>query len=306
MSTVSEGRRSAGVRIDDAILRFRDARARARSLPKSHIVWSQIWQATLIEIASATATAPKASDLGAFVRARVTLEVELDVDRRRRVRLPDDIDVQVSGVLGAVDESVSELRAANAPGTTLAPLHRSEAEGDLILRAPLFPLLVSSPFGTRADPFSGVRRFHAGVDFEAPHGTPVYAAASGVVVWAGRQGGYGNHVVIDHGDGVRTHYSHLSDIDTEIGAFVKEGDAVGFVGSTGRSTGPHLHFGVTDDSGEFMDPLALLDVPFANQQGQVRTSGNIRVRPIPVHGNLAMQRANDGAVELVQITSQRR
>jgi murein DD-endopeptidase MepM/ murein hydrolase activator NlpD len=169
----------------------------------------------------------------------------------------------------SVDESVQELRAANAPGT-LAPSPRME-EGELVLRAPVSPMLVSSPFGRRHDPFTGNTRYHAGVDLSAREGTAVFTSATGIVVYAGLQGGYGRYIVVDHGEGVRTHYAHLSAIRTEVGALVIEGDVIGAVGSTGRSTGPHLHFAVTDNVGAFLDPLAVLDVPFASLAGQVAT-----------------------------------
>lgn len=119
---------------------------------------------------------------------------------------------------------------------------------------------VSSPFGVRKDPFNGNRRFHAGVDLGANEGVIVYAA-TGTVVFAGWAGGFGRHVVVDHGDGFRTSYSHLSDFFVQAGELVHGGDALGAVGSTGRSTGPHLHFAVMNGSGSFLDPIVVLGVP---------------------------------------------
>jgi hypothetical protein len=259
---------AAGVLIDRALQDFVSTRVGARQHPKTSAVWTEAWDKVLHRIGRACEAAPRASDLGAFVRARVTLEVELDRDRARGLLLPDDIDRRVRAVLVSVDEGVGELRAANVPGT-LAPSPRLQ-EGELVLRAPVAPMIVSSPFGVRADPFTGARRFHAGVDLDAPSGSTVYSAASGLVVFAGNQGGYGKQVVIDHGDGVRTHYSHLSVIVVDPGQTVEEGDPVARVGSTGRSTGPHLHFAVTNEEGDFLDPAALIDVPWSSIARQVK------------------------------------
>jgi murein DD-endopeptidase MepM/ murein hydrolase activator NlpD len=106
---------------------------------------------------------------------------------------------------------------------------------------------VSSPFGYRVDPFTGATRYHAGVDIAAAYGREVPSAGAGQVVFSGSQGGYGNTVVVEHADGIRTRYAHLSSIQVEAGAIVDAGTVVGRVGSSGRSTGPHLHFEVLQD-----------------------------------------------------------
>jgi murein DD-endopeptidase MepM/ murein hydrolase activator NlpD len=262
---------SAGVRIDRALVEFSDVRARARRQGHGSGLWHRAWIDVLAAIDEAVTQPPVAGDLGAFVRARATLDVELVNDRRRQALLPEDLERRVQRTLFGVDESVQELRAANAPGTTLNSLPRL-ADGDLTLRAPLSVMVVSSPFGRRPDPFTGASRYHAGVDLDGEEGTAIFAAATGVVVYAGPQGGYGRYIVVDHGGGVRTHYAHCSTITTSLGAVVEEGDVIGQVGSSGRSTGPHLHFAVTDDLGRFLDPMALLDVPFDSLENQVATS----------------------------------
>jgi murein DD-endopeptidase MepM/ murein hydrolase activator NlpD len=104
---------------------------------------------------------------------------------------------------------------------------------------------LESGFGGRRNPFSGVGwEFHSGQDIESPPGAPVVAGASGTVTFVGWQSGYGQLVVIDHGGGLTTRYGHLSHIDVEAGQVVTRGEIVGRVGSTGRSTGPHLHYEV--------------------------------------------------------------
>lgn len=101
---------------------------------------------------------------------------------------------------------------------------------------------LSSSFGNRSDPFLGVLAFHAGLDFRAEHGEPIRATAAGKVESAGRDGGYGLMVEIDHSNGISTRYAHMSHISVKVGDKVVPGTMIGRVGSTGRSTGPHLHY----------------------------------------------------------------
>lgn len=103
---------------------------------------------------------------------------------------------------------------------------------------------LSSTFGYRSDPFNGGRRLHSGLDMAGAHGSPIYATADGVVSFAGRQSGYGNVVVLRHAMGFETRYAHMSRIRVQEGQRVSRGDQIGDMGSTGRSTGPHLHYEV--------------------------------------------------------------
>jgi murein DD-endopeptidase MepM/ murein hydrolase activator NlpD len=116
---------------------------------------------------------------------------------------------------------------------------------------------VTSPFGYRADPFIGRLALHTGVDLLQPYGSDIRATAAGRVVHAGVAGGYGNMVEIDHGFGLATVYGHMSEIDVSEGQVVAAGDLLGRLGSTGRSTGPHLHYEVRVD-GEPVDPERFL------------------------------------------------
>jgi murein DD-endopeptidase MepM/ murein hydrolase activator NlpD len=109
---------------------------------------------------------------------------------------------------------------------------------------------LSSPFGNRIDPLNGRGAFHAGLDFSAPQGTVIVAAAGGSVAYAGFRADYGWTVEIDHGNGLATRYAHASRLLVAAGALVMPGERIALVGSTGRSTGPHLHFEVLRDGAQ--------------------------------------------------------
>ena len=114
---------------------------------------------------------------------------------------------------------------------------------------------MASGFGYRSDPFTKARKFHAGMDFSAKTGTPIFATGDGVVERAdATASGYGNHIVIRHGFGYETLYGHLSKYKCRAGQHVKRGDIIGYVGSTGRSEGPHCHYEV-HKNGEVVNPL---------------------------------------------------
>ncbi|HEY7978732.1 MAG TPA: M23 family metallopeptidase [Rhizomicrobium sp.] len=132
---------------------------------------------------------------------------------------------------GAHGEELDELFAGlrHVPLTT--PVHGSQFE-------------ITSGFGGRVDPFTHHVSFHPGIDFAGPWGTPIAATAPGTVVYAGPRGGYGNMVEIDHGYGIHTRYGHMSAILVHVGQKISKGSFVGKLGSTGRSTGPHVHYEV--------------------------------------------------------------
>lgn len=114
---------------------------------------------------------------------------------------------------------------------------------------------VASGYGSRIDPVYKTIKFHAGLDFSAPQGTPIYATANGIARTAGNLGnGYGNHVVINHGYGYETLYGHMFKVKVKAGQRVKRGEVIGWVGSTGKSTGPHCHYEV-HKNGRPVDPI---------------------------------------------------
>ncbi|WP_321818068.1 MULTISPECIES: M23 family metallopeptidase [unclassified Paraburkholderia] len=139
--------------------------------------------------------------------------------------------------------------AVDCMAATLTALEQAVAEHEAALQAfpgrrPTEAGRLGSPFGNRIDPFTKRLSFHPGLDIVAPTGTPIFAAAGGRVIFAGPKAGYGNCVDIDHGNGFTTRYGHASKIDVQVGQIVLAGDHIADVGSTGRSTGPHLHFEV--------------------------------------------------------------
>ncbi len=137
--------------------------------------------------------------------------------------------------------------------------YASKKVKSLPLGTPVKTPVVSSHFGTRVDPFNGRVAMHSGIDFKAPTGTPVMASGAGKVIKAGRSGGYGKVVTIRHPSGFTTRYAHLSSILVKEGQRVKLGQKIGKIGSTGRSTGPHLHYEVRSN-GSARNPSKYLKV----------------------------------------------
>jgi murein DD-endopeptidase MepM/ murein hydrolase activator NlpD len=144
----------------------------------------------------------------------------------------------------------AELRRRQA-GQGITPSGRG------VLRAPLASPSITSSYGWRVHPIYGDRRLHAGIDLRGATGTPILAAGDGVVAFAGWRGGYGNTVIVDHGGSLATLYAHQSAVSVGSGQAVSRGQVLGGVGSTGNSTGPHLHFEVRV-SGTPVDPMNYL------------------------------------------------
>lgn len=136
-------------------------------------------------------------------------------------------------------------------------LQAQEPGDDELTRLPVQPVHITSRFGRRSDPFGHGEAFHSGIDFAAPAGTAVRAAGDGLVIAASFRKDYGNVVMVDHGDGCVTLYAHNRKLLVRVGDPVLAGQEIAEVGSTGRSTGPHLHFEVRQ-SGERVDPKRYL------------------------------------------------
>ncbi len=164
------------------------------------------------------------------------------------------------------------------------PVARPDDAGEPVALGP-----VSSAFGWRRDPINGQSRFHKGVDIKAAYGQAVPSVAPGRVVSAGTQGGYGLTVVVEHDSGIRTRYAHLSAVAVEPGEVVGRGQDVGRVGSSGRSTGPHLHFEVLED-GRPVNPATAMQKLAENDPFKkvrvVADSSIGRVSEYPGHGGV--------------------
>lgn len=160
---------------------------------------------------------------------------------------------------------VNELESENLtvgqqlfiPGAKLDSNKLRDAMGDMFKCPITAKFRISSHFGRRADPFSGAPSNHTGVDFACPTGTPVNASMGGKVAFVGYSNIFGNYIIMNHSNGYQTLYAHLSKVLTKKGIWVNQGTKIGLVGSTGYSTGPHLHFTVYKN-GKLMDPLKLI------------------------------------------------
>ena len=203
---------------------------------------------------------------------KVLAETEERIDSRtRHVRsVLDDLGVDVKSAPRGVGGPFVPLKAPQAGASNfdrqfyrinIARAQLDQYSQTLVtvpLRKPVTGEIdMSSPFGVRMDPFLHRPAMHTGLDMRGDVGDPVHATASGRVSIAGREGGYGNMVEIEHGNGLATRYGHLSEIDVRVGQKVRIGEVIGRIGSTGRSTGPHLHYETRVD-GDAVDPQKFL------------------------------------------------
>jgi murein DD-endopeptidase MepM/ murein hydrolase activator NlpD len=182
-----------------------------------------------------------------------------------RIGLDPELEINAAALGGPFEPAFDDPAASAhivAANAVMEALARYQLARDAVLEAPVHrPLLgalsISSGYGNRTDPFNGRTAYHSGIDFRAASGTDILAAGAGKVVFAGRNSGYGNMIDIEHADGIVTRYGHLSRIEVRVGQTVDVGEVIGLVGSTGRSTGPHLHFEVRRND-QAVDPGAFL------------------------------------------------
>lgn len=168
--------------------------------------------------------------------------------------------VSVEEILDANDlssETLSKEMELFIPGAKLDSAALKKAMGELFICPIKASYRISSYFGRRSDPFTGAASNHTGVDLACPQGTSIYSAMSGKVAYVGWSNVFGNYVIINHGNGYQTLYAHMIKSLAKTGAYVDQGAKIGLVGSTGYSTGPHLHFTVYKN-GKLVDPLTLL------------------------------------------------
>lgn len=162
-----------------------------------------------------------------------------------------DVDSEL-GPLPQLDSDVAFTGACRS--SICAGLYREDISFKDIIKRPVSGGRISSHYGWRVHPITHNHRMHTGIDYAVPIGTQVKAAQHGKVIFAGRQGGYGNLLVIKHNDTYRTAYAHLDKFNVAIGDWVNQGDVVAYSGNTGLSTGPHLHFEIRKN-GLSLNPL---------------------------------------------------
>jgi murein DD-endopeptidase MepM/ murein hydrolase activator NlpD len=171
-------------------------------------------------------------------------EVTLAYGIKQKLEGPSDISAD-SKLVPTFRETLAEYDFLK--GASYSMLHHNfPRQWQLNIRPSLWPVYgrILSTYGSRSDPFSGEGAFHTGVDLSAPEGTPVHAAADGVVIHAEWSGRYGKMVVVDHGNGMQTYYAHLSRFYAVPGQETRQGQVIGYSGATGRVTAPHLHYEV--------------------------------------------------------------
>ena len=212
-------------------------------------------------------------------RARKAEEAmrKLDLDPQSITRNADDA---IGGPLEHLETSHGEIDPRfERLGLSLARMTALERALDSIPQVVPAGQRISSGFGYRRDPFTGRGAMHGGIDFKGPVGSPIYAAANGVVTFAGWKSGYGKVVEIEHGNGMLTRYAHMSRFGVTQGQKVEAGATIGGIGSTGRSTGPHLHFEVRIND-RAVDPRKFLEIApdvlkEARRAGSVRTPATL-------------------------------
>jgi len=181
-------------------------------------------------------------------------------------------DAKAGGVSGG-DEQFKQLFASWESLENGGPANPAPAPTVSIpSRMPLAGAALTSDFGMRTHPVLGGRRAHNGIDLAAPTGTPIYATADGIVARADRFSSYGLYVQIEHGAELETRYAHMSRIAVAAGERVSKGDIIGYVGSTGRSTGPHLHYEVRV-AGEAVNPIPYMVESEAQQSLALTRNG---------------------------------
>ncbi len=200
---------------------------------------------------------------------KLGLDPRAVVRKAEREAMGGPLEVLATSATGEVDPRFERL------GLSLARMSALERTLDGVPQVvPAAGKMVSSSFGYRRDPFTRRAAMHSGIDFKGAHGSPILAAGDGKVIYAGWKSGYGKFVEIAHGNGLTSRYAHMSRIDVKNGERVEGGERVGALGSTGRSTGPHLHFEVRINN-RAVNPRPFLETA-PDVLKEVRGTGSVR------------------------------
>jgi murein DD-endopeptidase MepM/ murein hydrolase activator NlpD len=176
-------------------------------------------------------------------------DFQLSNEIKNNLNKDAELTAQIDKMSGALEFKIQQLTALESILLGLNIEQESKLAG-----RPIGKGWLSSYYGVRKDPFSGKPTMHRGIDFAGKEGSSVVATGAGVVTWSGKRFGYGNMVEIDHGNGLKTRYGHNKELTVEVGDVVTKGQALALMGSTGRSTGPHVHYEVIKN-GRQVDPL---------------------------------------------------
>jgi murein DD-endopeptidase MepM/ murein hydrolase activator NlpD len=167
-----------------------------------------------------------------------------------------DVQEQLATMFARLDNSLDSRESQLKVLQSMLADNKLKSERTVAGR-PIVKGWMSSEYGMRTDPFHGDKRWHGGVDFAGRKGSDIIAVASGVVTWSGERSGYGKMVEVNHSDGFVTRYAHNSENIAKLGAIVKKGELIAKMGSSGRSTGPHVHFEVFKN-GRTVDPASYI------------------------------------------------
>lgn len=243
--------------LEDFAARSRVIRTQVLTGSAMHELQVENWLSLEAQLRAWMRRPAKETPLEEVRHARAVLEAELGEDARVYGDIPAEL---AEAVLARLDRL--ELREAR-----LKPRRRRKPNEPALLAWPVYPVYITSPFGIRRHPITGVTREHLGLDLAAKRNQVISAAAAGWVLRAGWNGSHGLQVELQHENGLRTRYSHLSQVLVATGDTLDQGEALGLAGRTGLATGVHLHFEVWRE-GEPLDPLEELEPPPDEAEGE--------------------------------------
>jgi len=222
------------------VSRFNELRTQKDELKNRYSRLEQVAQERDIQVASLGSLASEVSSLYGL-KSDATMDAASSAEHIQDAQVSSSLDrlyaLKDTALSGAAATGISLGLTRNV--TTADWMRANSAPNIWPVEGP-----VTGSFGERIDPFNGEGAFHRGIDISASYGQPVIAPADGVVSFADFMGGYGRAVVLDHGHGISTRYGHLASYAVVAGQYVRRGDTIGYVGLSGRSTGPHLHYEV--------------------------------------------------------------